>query len=114
MENQRRNRNRGYQQLRVWGDAIELYALGSAGESVSGVEAFREAGQISGSEFEQLDEIAFRLENRLLKLVEQLERRRNTGDWTDTLVVEESTADYGDGDDCDKDVGLFVDNAVAD
>lgn len=164
MENQRRNKNRGYQQLRVWRDAIELYslvcrsvkdwpfelkkvagqaiasadsihrniaegycrrsireylhflyiALGSAGESVSGFEALHEAGQISGAGFEQLDEIAFRLENRLLKLIEQLGRKRDAGDWTDTLIVEESPADYCVGDEVDEDFGLFLENLATD
>jgi four helix bundle protein len=132
----RRNRNRGYQQLRVWRDAVELYrftceavqawpfdrkrvasqamasadsvhrniaegycrrsvreylqflnvAMGSLGESVSGYAAYRVAGQLSDSQFEQLDSLAFRLENGLLKLIESLERKRNAGDWIETLI----------------------------
>ena len=163
METRKRNRNRGYKQLRVWSDAIELYgltcrtvknwpfeskkvagqaiassdsihrniaeghcrrsireyiqflyiALGSAGETVSGFEAFREAGQISESDYEQLDEISFRLENRLLKLIEQLERKRNTGDWTDTLIVEESTEDYCVGVEVGEDLDLSLENLTS-
>jgi len=163
MENSRRNKNRGYQQLRVWSDSIELYAmtcrllknwpfelkkvagqaiasadsvqrnvaegycrrsireyiqflyiaLGSAGESVSGFEAFREAGQISESEYAQLDEVSYRLENRLLKLTEQLERKRNAGDWTDTLVVEESPANYDVANETGEDLGLLLENSIA-
>lgn len=141
---ERRNKNRGYQQLRVWEDAIELYrmthqyvkgwsfeekktasqaissadsvhrniaegygrrsireylqflnfALGSLAESVSGYAAYSATGQISDLQFEELDALAFRLENGLLKLVEALERKRDNGDWDDSLVVRESNAAY--------------------
>lgn len=56
----RKNRNRGYQKLTVWKDAL-----------------------------------AYKLENGLLKLVESLERKRDQGDWVDSLVVKESNAVYG-------------------
>ncbi len=140
----RKNKNRGYQQLRVWEDAIKLYAetcrflggwpfemkriasqamasadsihrniaegycrqslreyiqylyiaLGSLGESVSGYHAYFTAGQLSEETFESLDQLAFKLENGLLRLVEALERKQETGGWTDTLVVQESNAIY--------------------
>lgn len=144
MNAHRRNRNRGYQQLHVWIDAIELYrmtcvvvrgwpfelkrtagqaiaaadsvhrniaegycrrsvkeyiqflytALGSLGESVSAYVAFKAAEQISAEQIETLDALAFKLENGLLRLVESLERKRDDGDWTDTLVIRESNATY--------------------
>ena len=140
----RKNKNRGYQQLRVWDDAVEFYvltcrayrafpyelkrvasqamassdsvhrniaegycrrslreyiqflyvALGSLGETVSGLHACRKADQISSEAFEQLDELAFKLENGLLKLVAALERKKQTGDWIDNLIVKESNAAY--------------------
>jgi four helix bundle protein len=141
----RRNKNRGYQQLVVWQDSIELYrmscmvfsgfpfemkkvasqqlasvdsvhrniaegycrrsiheylnflnyALGSLGESVSGFSAYRTTGQITEEQFDELDSLAYKLENGLLKLVESLEGKRNQGDWNDSLIVEESNAAYG-------------------
>lgn len=140
----RRNRNRGYQQLRVWQDAIKLYAqtcrllgewpfemkriasqamasadsvhrniaegycrrsireyihylyiaLGSLGESVSGYHAYLTADQLSEEAFETLDQLAFKLENGLLRLVEALERKHDAGGWIDTLIVRESNAVY--------------------
>ena len=140
-----KNKNRGYQQLRVWHDAIEFYrltsqvfrqlpyelkrvgsqaiaasdsvhrniaegycrrsireylnflniALSSLGESVSGFHAYRAAGQISDDEFKALNELAFKLENGLLKLVESLERKKLDGDWVDSLIVKESNERYG-------------------
>jgi len=71
MNAERRNKNRGYLQLLVWQDAIEL------------------------STFEQIDTLIFRLENRLLKLVESLERKRDANDWIETLVVREDPTEYG-------------------
>jgi four helix bundle protein len=141
----RKNKNRGYQKLRVWSDAIEYYAmtqevfrkfpyelkriagqaiasadsvhrniaegycrrsineylnflniaLGSLGESVSGLHAYRKAEHLGEEDFEKLDRLAYKLENGLLKLVESLEQKREQGDWIDTLMVRESNAIYG-------------------
>lgn len=135
----KKNKNRGYQKLCVWIDAIELYvqsskifrkfpyqlsriasqaiassdsvhrniaegycrksvkeylqflnyALGSLGESVSGIFAYNKAEQITNEEFEQLNTLSYKLENGLLKLIESLEKKRNRNDWIDSFVVEE-------------------------
>ena len=141
----RKNKNRGYQKLRVWNDAIDYYAetcrvfrgfpyelnrvarqaiassdsvhrniaegycrrsiheylnflnigLGSLGESVSGLYAYQKADQLKEEDFENLDSMAYKLENGLLKLVKSLEERREQGDWIDHLIVKESNAVYG-------------------
>ena len=143
--NMRKNKNRGYQKLRVWNDAITYYAktcdvfrkfpyelkrvasqaisssdsvhrniaegycrrsiheylnflniaLGSLGESVSGLNAYRKSEQITQEQFEELDTLAYKLENGLLKLVESLERKRNRGEWIDHLTVKEDDPIYG-------------------
>jgi four helix bundle protein len=147
MEMNYRNKNRGYQQLRVWQDAIDFYvscsrvfrtwpydlrrvasqeiasadsvhrniaegycrrsireylqflnfALGSLGESVSGLIAYHKAGQLQPADFDSLNALAFKLENGLLKLVESLERKEMAGDWIDHLVLKESNIAYGGG-----------------
>jgi four helix bundle protein len=141
-----KNKNRGYQQLRVWQDSFEFYrltshvfrklpyelkrvasqaiaasdsvhrniaegycrksireylnflniALASLGESVSGLHAYREAEQITEADFKVLDELAYKLENGLLKLVESLERKKFDGDWIDSLIVKEANEAYGE------------------
>ena len=141
----RKNKNRGYQKLRVWNDAVDYYvqtckifrrfpyelkrvasqaiassdsvhrnisegycrrsiheylnflniALGSLGESVSGLHAYRKAGQVAEDEFQKLDTLAYKLENGLLKLVESLEQKRERGEWIDHLMVKETNAIYG-------------------
>ena len=140
-----KNRNRGYQELRVWQEAIEFYALncrvfrgfqfelkrvgsqaiasadsvhrniaegycrrslreylqflnfslGSLGESVSGLCAYRKAGQLSEDDFKRLNDLAFKLENGLLRLVESLQRKQSVDAWADTLIVKETNAAYG-------------------
>jgi hypothetical protein len=70
-------------------------ALGSLGESVSGLHAYRKAGQVAEDEFQKLDTLAYKLENGLLKLVESLEQKRERGEWTDHLMVKETNAIYG-------------------
>jgi four helix bundle protein len=145
METHYRNKNRGYQQLRVWQDAIDYYvltcrvfrafpyelkrvasqaiassdsvhrniaegycrrslreylhflniSLGSLGESVSGLVAYRKAEQITEPDFTRLNDLSYKLENGLLKLVESLEQKQETGDWIDSLIIKESNVAYG-------------------
>jgi four helix bundle protein len=140
----RKNKNRGYQKLRVWNDAIDYYkqtcitfrkflyelkriatqaiassdsvhrniaegycrrsiheylnflniALGSLGESVSGIHAYWKSNQIPEDEFQKLDIMAYKLENGLLKLVESLEQKRERGEWINHLMIKESNAIY--------------------
>ena len=145
MQTNYRNKNRGYQQLRVWQDAIDYYVLNtrvfrgfayelkrvgsqaiasadsvhrniaegycrrsireyinflyiglaSLGESVSGLHACRKADQLTEANFQNLDALAFKLENGLLKLVESLERKQTECDWIDSLIIQESNVAYG-------------------
>jgi four helix bundle protein len=69
-------------------------ALGSLGESVSGLHAYRNANQITEDDFQLLDARAYKLENGLLKLVESLEEKRDRGEWTDHLLIKESNLVY--------------------
>ncbi len=69
-------------------------ALGSLGESVSGLHAYRKSKQITEEQFQKLDTLAYKLENGLLKLVESLEQKKERGEWTDYLMVKESNAIY--------------------
>ena len=140
-----KNKNRGYQQLRVWQDAVDFYklnsevfrkfpyelkrvasqaiaasdsvhrniaegycrrsikeylnflyiALASLGESVSGLYAYQQAKQLDEQDFKILNDLSYKLENGLLKLVESLEQKQLNGDWIDHLIVKESNEAYG-------------------
>ena len=70
-------------------------AMGSAGESVSALHVYCPAGHISEEEFEQMDSLAFRLENGLKKLIESLQEKQQNGDWDDSFVIRESNEVYG-------------------
>lgn len=88
------------------------FALGSLGETLSGFIAYAKNDQIDQELFEQLDVLIFRLENRLLKLVEALERKRDDNDWTDTLVVREDPANSTVDPAILHDLNLLLDSAV--
>jgi four helix bundle protein len=69
-------------------------ALGSAGESVSGLHAFLAAKQITGPDFERLDTVIFKLENGLRRLIESLQEKKLNGSWSDTFVIRETNLLY--------------------
>lgn len=58
-------------------------ALGSCGEFHSCYESFRKAGQITDEQYEKLDELHFKVENELIKLIESLQKKLTAGDWED-------------------------------
>ncbi len=47
-------------------------------------------------DFTSLNELAYRIENGLLRLVESLERKQTAGDWIDHLIIKESNEVYGE------------------
>ena len=61
------------------------YALGSCGEFHSSYESFKQAGQISDDEYEQLDTLHYKVENELLKLIKSLQGKQNDKDWEDNF-----------------------------
>jgi four helix bundle protein len=60
-------------------------ALGSCGEFHSCYESFKQADQITGEEYEKLDQLHYKVENGLLKLMESLQKKQRVGDWEDTF-----------------------------
>ena len=71
-------------------------AISSAGESVSGLHAFRKAGQISEEDFAEADALSYRLENGLARLIQRVQEKRAQGDWDESFIVQESNAAYGE------------------
>jgi len=63
-------------------------ALASAGESVSSLHTYRNAGQLAEPDFEQLDSMAWKLENGLVRLIESLQRRQEAGGWQESFIQE--------------------------
>ena len=60
-------------------------ALGSCGEFHSCYKSFKQADQITKEEYEKLDQLHYKVENGLLKLIESLQKKQRVGDWEDTF-----------------------------
>jgi four helix bundle protein len=59
--------------------------LGSSGEFYSCHESCKQAGQIGEDEYEKLDQLHYKVENALIKLIESLQKKQVLGDWEDTF-----------------------------
>jgi len=57
------------------------YSLGSCGEFHSSYIACNKAKQISDSDLETLDLLHYKVENKLLKLIESLQKKKKLNDW---------------------------------
>jgi four helix bundle protein len=62
------------------------FALGSCGEFHSCYESCRQAQQISDYEYEELDELHYKVENGLLKLIQALQKKQRTKDWHESFL----------------------------
>jgi hypothetical protein len=70
--------------LEYWNIGMDR-ALGSCGEFYSCYESCKQAGQIKEDEYEKLDQLHYKVENGLLKLIESLQKKQALGDWEDTF-----------------------------
>jgi four helix bundle protein len=60
-------------------------ALGSAGEFHSCYLSCKQALQITAEEYEQLDQLHYKVENSLLRLVESLQKKQKEKQWEDNF-----------------------------
>jgi four helix bundle protein len=74
------------------------FALGSLGESASGLMACKAADQVSEVDFDELNGLQYRLENGLIRLSDSLKEKQRTAKQSDMSVVREPRAIYGDAD----------------
>ena len=61
-------------------------ALGSCGEFHSCYESFRQAGQITDKQYEELDQIHYKVENGLISLIKSLQKKHRDGDWQENFA----------------------------
>lgn len=61
------------------------FSLGSCGEFHSCYVSFEKAGQISQDEYEQLDQLHYKVENELLRLIESLQNKQKDQVWEDSF-----------------------------
>jgi four helix bundle protein len=64
------------------------YALGSCGEFHSCWESFRIAKQITEEECQKVEDIHFKVENGLIKLIKSLNKKQMDGKWEDTFHLD--------------------------
>ena len=60
-------------------------ALGSCGEFHSCYESCKQANQITNDEHERLDQLHYKVENALFKLIESLQKNQKDKQWEDGL-----------------------------
>jgi four helix bundle protein len=64
------------------------YSLGSCGELHSCYYACFKANQITETDFEKIDELHFKVENQLLKLIESVQLKQKENSWEISFVKE--------------------------
>jgi four helix bundle protein len=57
------------------------YALGSMAETMTRAIGLRQTGQITDARFHDVNVLHYEVENRLLRLIEKLEQKRDDEDW---------------------------------
>lgn len=60
-------------------------ALASLSETLTRAIGLHQSGQITQQEFDCVDSLHYEIENKLLRLVESLQRKRDTGTWSDRI-----------------------------
>jgi four helix bundle protein len=60
-------------------------ARGSMGETLTRAIGLKTSQQITAAQFEEIDAVHYETENKLERLIESLEKKRDTGDWSSTL-----------------------------
>ena len=62
------------------------YALGSMAETMTRAIGLKQTKQISEARFHDLDLLHYEVENRLLRLIEKLESKRDDSDWINRIA----------------------------
>ena len=62
------------------------FAKGSLAKTLTRAIGLQIVKLISNNSFEEFDRLHYEVENKLLRLIESLESKRNTNDWQDTLT----------------------------
>ncbi len=67
-------------------------SLSSLSETLSRVIGLKVTNQITDQQFNMIDSLHYEIENKLLRLVESLERKRDDGTWVD--YISDEIAEY--------------------
>lgn len=63
------------------------HSLGSCGELYTCYYSCFRAGQITESNFEEIDALHYKVENQLIKLIESIQKKKNNDDWQDSFAL---------------------------
>jgi four helix bundle protein len=88
------NISEGYRRRSVKEYIQFLYlALGSAAESMTRAIGVKQTEQISAARFDEFNTLHYEVENRLLRLIEKLEQKRDDEDWIARISEDPSEYD---------------------
>jgi ribosome recycling factor len=59
----------------------------SVRETTTASRCFRQTGQITKEEYDELDELHYKVENELIKLIDSLLKKQLEGGWQETFIV---------------------------
>jgi four helix bundle protein len=81
-----RNISEGYcrRRLKEYLNHLNI-ALGACGEFHSCYESCKQADQITADDHERLDQLHYKVENELLKLIKSLQKKQKIKQWEDNL-----------------------------
>jgi four helix bundle protein len=65
-------------------------ALSSLSETLSRAIGLKETNQITSEQFRQIDLLHYEIENKLLRLVESLEKKKDLGTWSNRISDDEA------------------------
>ena len=68
-------------------------SLASLSETLTRAIGLKETGQISEEQFQRIDTLHYEVENKLLRLVESVESKRDNGEWINRIA--EESKEYG-------------------
>ncbi len=71
-------------------------ALGSLGETLTRVIGLKTTAQITALRFQEIDVLHYEVENKLIRLVESLEAKRETGTWISRIGDDSGAGDSTD------------------
>lgn len=63
-------------------------ALGSLSETLTRIIGLKETNQITDEQFERIDILHYEIENKLIRLIESLEKKKNDGTWINRISEE--------------------------
>ena len=68
------------------------FALGSMGETLTRMIGLHSTGHVTDSRFHEVDVLHYEVENRLIRLIEKIEQKRDDADWIARIA--EDPAEY--------------------